>query len=433
MKTYSINSIGQEKLDRLFGRASCKRNRGITSLVKKILRNVQKSGDKALFAYTEQFDCCRLNNICVQRSETAGSAKIIPQALKRAIGRAILNISAFHKAQKRKEISVATMPGVKCFQKILPIDTVGLYVPGGTAPLFSTVLMLAIPAKLAGCTRIILCTPPGKDGAVASEILYVAQVCGIREIYTVGGAQAIAAMAYGTETIPKVDKIFGPGNQFVTAAKMIVASENSGVAIDMPAGPSEVLVIADSSANPAFIASDLLSQAEHGPDSQTILITTDSSLMTMVKKEISKQIVTLPRREIAMQSLQKSFLFLANSIDESIVLSNRYAPEHLILQVRNPEKWVNKIRNAGSVFLGRWSPESVGDYASGTNHTLPTSGYARSVSGLSLESFQKTITFQKLTKKGLSNIASAVIEMADSEKLEAHGNAVKIRLLSQKS
>ena len=346
--------------------------------------------------------------------------------LKKAIQQAKLNIEKFHLAQKEEIKKIETMPGIFCWRRSLPIEKVGLYIPGGSAPLFSTVLMLAIPASIAGCKEIILFTPPTKEGNIHPAILFTAKLCGVNKIFKIGGAQAIAAMAYGTETVPKVFKIFGPGNPFVTLAKQLVQME--GIAIDMPAGPSEVLVIADETANPAFVAADLLSQAEHGPDSQVLLITTNESIIESVQKEIKKQLMNLPRKEIAEQALQNSKIILVKNIEEAITLSDKYASEHLILQCKNSEVVAEKINNAGSVFIGNYSPESAGDYASGTNHTLPTNGYAAMYSGVSLDSFLKKVTFQQLTKEGLQNIGNTVMTMAEAEGLDAHKNAVMIRL-----
>ena len=394
--------------------------------VKKILEKVKMKGDKAVRKYTKDFDGPKLKKVMVSEKEIKGAENLLSQELKNAIQQAKSNIEKFHQLQVDEVKVVETMPGINCWRRSVGIEKVGIYIPGGTAPLFSTVLMLAIPAVIAGCKEIILCTPPSKDGSIDPAILYTANLCGITRIFKAGGVQAIAAMAYGTETIPKVFKIFGPGNQYVTAAKQLIQKE--GVAIDMPAGPSEVLVIADETSIPGYVAADLLSQAEHGIDSQVILLTTSESICENVQKEIKEQLKQLPRKEIAENALANSRIVLLKSIDEAIELSNLYAPEHLILSCTNAEELADKIIAAGSVFIGNYSPESVGDYASGTNHTLPTNGYAAMHSGVSFDSFVKKITFQKLSKQGLENIGNAVMEMATAEGLDAHKNAVAIRL-----
>ncbi len=394
--------------------------------VKKILRNVKTKGDKRLGKYTKQFDRVTLKNIQVSEKEIIKAELLLSEDLKKAIQVAKQNIETFHAAQKEEIIKIETMPGIVCWRKSEAIEKVGLYIPGGNAALFSTVLMLGVPAHLAGCKEIILCTPPSSDGHICPAILYTANLCGITRIYKVGGVQAIAAMAYGTETIPKVFKIFGPGNQYVTCAKQLV--QQQGVAIDMPAGPSELLVIADETAVPEFVASDLLSQAEHGSDSQVMLVTCSELLESAVKKKIKKQLKQLPRKAIAEQALQNSKTILLRDIDEAVAFSNLYAPEHLILACAGAEELIEKITAAGSVFIGNYSPESAGDYASGTNHTLPTNGYAAMYSGVSLDSFVKKITCQQLTKEGLQNISNTVMEMAGEEGLFAHKNAVTIRL-----
>jgi len=394
--------------------------------VKKILVKVKLEGDKALKKYSKEFDGAKLKKLQVSKKELKQSETLVSDELKKAIQQAKKNIETFHTVQGEEIKKIETMPGVVCWRRSVAIEKIGVYIPGGSAPLFSTVLMLAIPATLAGCKEIILCTPPSKDGSIAPAILYTAALCGITKIFKAGGAQAIAAMAYGTESIPKVFKIFGPGNQFVTLAKQIV--QQQAVAIDMPAGPSEVLIIADETAVPEFVAADLLSQAEHGSDSQVVLITTNESWGEKVIFEIEKQLEELPRKEIARLALKNSKLVFVKDIDEAFALSNLYAPEHLILSCADAEQLTEKIISAGSVFLGNYSPESAGDYASGTNHTLPTNGYAAIYSGVSLDSFVKKITYQQLTKEGLENISATVMEMATAEGLEAHKNAIAIRL-----
>jgi histidinol dehydrogenase len=396
--------------------------------VRKILRKVKEKGDNALRKYSKEFDGVNLKKFLVSEKELNETEALLSNELKQAIQQAKQNIEIFHKAQKEEIKKIETMPGVICWRKSIAIEKIGLYVPGGSAPLFSTVLMLGIPAQLAGCKEILLCTPAAKDGTVNPAILYSAQLCGISKIYKIGGAQAIAAIAFGTESISKVFKIFGPGNQYVTMAKQLV--QQQGVTIDMPAGPSEVLVIADETSIPGFVAADLLSQAEHGPDSQVILITTNESLAEKVIIAIGDQLEEIPRKETARQALQNSKLVVVKNIEEAIDLSNSYAPEHLILSCNNAEQVAEQIISAGSVFIGNYSPESAGDYASGTNHTLPTNGYAAMYSGVSLDSFVKKITYQQLTKDGLQNIGATVMEMASAEGLDAHKNAIAIRLKS---
>lgn len=393
--------------------------------VKKILDKVKEGGDKAVKKMTKEFDSVKIKNLLVSDKEITEAIALVPGELKDAIAIAKNNIAAFHALQIQQEQAIETMPGVKCWRKAVAIEKVGLYIPGGTAPLFSTVLMLGIPAKLAGCKEIVLCTPPQKDGTIHPVILFAAQLAGITKIFKAGGAQAIAAMAYGTETIPKVYKIFGPGNQYVTSAKQLIQAE---IAIDMPAGPSEVCVLADDTADASFIAADLLSQAEHGADSQVLLVTTSKVIIDKVKDQIDKQVEQLPRKKFALQSLDNSKAIVVNNIDEAIELVNEYAAEHLIIACTNDEAIAEKIINAGSVFLGNYSPESVGDYASGTNHTLPTNGFARSYSGVSIDSFVKKITYQKLSEEGLINIGKTVEIMAKAEGLDAHANAVNVRL-----
>jgi len=401
-------------------------NVSLEKTVKKILDKVKTKGDKAVRKYTKDFDGIKLKKLTVSEKEIKAAEYLLSQELKGAIQQAKANIEKFHQFQIEEVKVIETMPGINCWRRSAGIEKVGIYIPGGSAPLFSTVLMLAIPAMIAGCKEVILCTPPSKGGSVNPAILYAADLCGVTKIFKVGGVQAIAAMAYGTETIPKAFKIFGPGNQYVTAAKQLIQKEN--IAIDMPAGPSEVLVIADETAVPEFVAADLLSQAEHGADSQVILLTTSELLVEKLQQSIKEQLKELPRKEIAEKALANSKIALLNSIDEAIDLSNLYAPEHLILSCENAEELTGKIISAGSVFIGNYSPESVGDYASGTNHTLPTNGYAAMYSGVSVDSFVKKITFQQLTKEGLENIGRTVMEMAAAEGLDAHKNAVGIRL-----
>lgn len=398
----------------------------LNATVSSILAEIKSGGDKAVISYEEKFDKVQLSSLSVSQKEIEDSDKLLSEELKSAIRTAKDNIEKFHAAQKFEPKKIETTAGVVCWQKAVGIEKVGLYIPGGTAPLFSTVLMLAVPAKIAGCREIVLCTPPDKDGNVNPAILYAAKVAGVNKIFKIGGVQAIGAMAYGTESVPKVYKIFGPGNQYVVAAKQLVSLKD--VAIDMPAGPSEVQVIADETANPAFIASDLLSQAEHGVDSQVILTTTNENIIQSVVTEIEKQLAELPRKEIAEKALQHSIAILLNGEEELIELTNEYAPEHLIIETKNYIDFVDKIINAGSVFLGHFTPESAGDYASGTNHTLPTNGHAKAYSGVNLDSFVKKITFQEISKEGIKNLGSTIEIMAENELLFAHKNAVTLRL-----
>ena len=399
---------------------------GLYERVQSVLDKVKADGDSALLALEEQFDHVKLSGLAVSQQELDEAAAKVPEDLKQAIQRAAANIRRFHEAQLPKTVEVETCSGVKCWQKAVPISRVGLYIPGGTAPLFSTVLMLAIPARTAGCQDIVLCTPPGPDGRVNPAILYAAQVAGVSRFFKLGGSQAIAAMAYGTESVPKVSKIFGPGNPYVTAAKQIVSLKD--VAIDMPAGPSEVLVIADAQANPAFVAADLLSQAEHGRDSQVIMLTSSREFIGRVEAEVERQLALLPRMDIAKDALANSRLILLDNDDQIIELSNMYAPEHLIIQTANCDGLAQRIVNAGSVFIGPYSPESAGDYASGTNHTLPTSGYAKAYSGVNIDSYMRKITFQKLSQEGLKDLGPIIETMAAGEFLDAHKNAVTVRL-----
>lgn len=401
-------------------------NATVLASVRQINEEVRRGGDNALKHFSKKFDGVELQTLEVSREEIEAATKTVPGDLKTAIQQAKKNIETFHRAQHGELKKIETMPGVVCWRKSVAIEKVGLYIPGGTAPLFSTVLMLGVPAQLAGCKEVVLCTPPGKNGNIHPAVLYAAVLCGIQKIVRAGGAQAIAAMAFGTETIPAVYKIFGPGNQYVTAAKQLVQLQ--GVAIDMPAGPSEVCVLADETANPEFVAADLLSQAEHGRDSQVLLVSISENFVEKVLKELQRQTELLPRQELAAAALQNSNAIVMSSMQEAVELVNEYAAEHLILACRDAEAVAEKITTAGSVFIGHWSPESVGDYASGTNHTLPTNAFARAYSGVSLDSFVKKITYQKLTHEGLKNIAPTVLIMAEAEGLHAHAQAVRVRL-----
>ncbi len=397
--------------------------------VKRVLDDVRQQGDEAVKNYEQKFDHAVLTSLAVSEEEIDEAMTLVPTELLDSLKLAHENIYKFHCAQKFKGISLETSKGVECWQKSVPIQKVGLYIPGGTAPLFSTVLMLATPAKIAGCDEIVLCTPPNKEGKVNPAILAAAKIAGVSRIFKVGGVQAIGAMAYGTESVPKVYKIFGPGNQYVMAAKQQVSLHE--VAIDMPAGPSEVCVIADSKSNPVFVAADLLSQAEHGIDSQVFLITDSEQMLEKVRAEVTNQLERLPRKEIAAKSLDNSKLVLVHDLDEAMELSNAYAPEHLILTTENYDELVVKVINAGSVFLGKWACESAGDYASGTNHTLPTHQYALAYNGVNLDSYMRKITFQHLSKEGIYSIGRAVVCMAENEQLEAHANAMRLRMQSQ--
>ncbi len=394
--------------------------------VNEVLNRVKTEGDKAVIEYEERFDKVKLDVLAVTETEIMEAEKNVSNELKEAVLLAHKNIHSFHASQRFESAKVETVPGVTCWQKAVAIEKVGLYIPGGTAPLFSTVLMLAIPAKIAGCKETVLCTPPNKEGKVNPAILYAAHVAGVNKIFKIGGVQAIGAMAYGTESVPKVYKIFGPGNQYVMAAKQKVSLHE--VAIDMPAGPSEVEVLADETANPTFVAADLLSQAEHGADSQVVLITTSEKLIEDVEEEVMNQLKALPRRDIAEKSLANSKLILVKDMDEAIEMTNEYAPEHLIIETKDYMELAEKVVNAGSVFLGELTPESAGDYASGTNHTLPTNGYAKAYSGVNLDSFIRKITFQEITREGMDNIGPAIEVMAANEQLDAHKNAVTVRL-----
>ena len=398
----------------------------IEETVNQIFNEVNQKGDEAIKKYTSYFDGITLAKMEVSELEINNAVSFVSVELQKAIKLAKHNIEAFHKAQKTSKIEIETTPGVLCWQEKRPIEKVGLYIPGGTAPLFSTVLMLAVPAQIAGCKEIVLCSPPNKEGAIAPEILYAAQLCGVSKIIKVGGIQAIAGLTFGTETIPKVYKIFGPGNQFVTVAKQLATKH--GIAIDMPAGPSELLVVADDSANAAYIASDLLSQAEHGTDSQVILVSTSKKIIEAVSKEIQVQIKKLPRQAIAEKAIAHSKLIYIENDELALQLINEYGPEHFIICTKNESFYMNGISNAGSVFIGNYTPESAGDYASGTNHTLPTNGFSKAYSGVNLDSFLKSMTFQKISKEGLLNIGETIELMAEAEGLQAHKNAVSIRL-----
>ena len=396
--------------------------------VKTILEEVRTHGDSAVLKYEALYDKVSLTQLAVTQSEWSAASDLVAPALKEAIQVALHNIECFHAAQRFEPIKVETAPGVNCWQKAVPIERVGLYIPGGTAPLFSTVLMLAVPARIAGCKEIVLCTPPNAAGEVHPAILYAAQLAGVNKVFKAGGIQAIGAMTYGTESVPQVYKIMGPGNQYVTAAKQLVSLKD--VAIDMPAGPSEVLIIADAAANPAFIAADFLSQAEHGIDSQSMLVTTSSTLVPAVLQAIEEQLNQLPRQDIARKALDHSRIVVLANEREVIDFTNAYAPEHLIIQTDNYTELAEQIVNAGSVFMGQYTPESAGDYASGTNHTLPTNGYAKAYSGVNLDSFTKKITFQEITAAGIKNLGPTIEVMAANELLEAHKNAVTVRLKS---
>ena len=398
----------------------------LESLVSEVFLQVQKDGDKAVAAYTQQFDQIALKTTIVTESEIVHASSRVSNELKQSIQLAKANIEAFHKAQQTSTVTVETQPGVNCWQEKRPIQKVGLYIPGGSAPLFSTILMLAIPAQIAGCEEIVLCSPPDKEGNLPDVVLYTAQLCGVTKIFKVGGIQAIAAMTFGTETIPAVYKLFGPGNQYVTVAKQWATRYN--MAIDMPAGPSELLVVADASASPAYVAADLLSQAEHGPDSQVILVTTEANIFAKVQEEIKQQLALLPRKEIAKKAIANSKMIAFASDELVIDFINQYGPEHYIICMENEDLYVNSIQNAGSVFVGNYTPESAGDYASGTNHTLPTNGYAKQYSGVNLDSFLKQMTFQKISAEGIQNIGPAIEAMAHAEGLQAHKNAVTLRL-----
>ncbi|NLY24123.1 MAG: histidinol dehydrogenase [Bacteroidales bacterium] len=423
MKT--ISNPSQSKWSKLTERPLIKQ-RKLMDTVEKMFYDIHRKGDKAVLSYSRQFDYAGQQSPEVDRETIANAGAVIPERLKQAIELARRNIETFHLSQREEVRKVETAPGVVCWRESRPIERIGIYVPGGSAPLFSTVLMLAVPAKIAGCSEIVLCTPPNEKGEIHPAILYAAWLTGVTKIFAVGGIQAIGAMTFGTESIPRVDKIFGPGNQYVMAAKR--SAQFYGVAIDMPAGPSELLVIADSSCNPAFVAADLLSQAEHGPDSQVILLSDSKKVIKEVNKELDLQLASLPRQEIATQALANSRAILFKELNDCMAFSNQYAPEHLIIATENPVLVSRDVVNAGSVFLGNYSCESAGDYASGTNHTLPTSGNARAYSGVSLDSFLKKITFQHLSQEGITSIGNAVETMAEEEQLFAHKNAMTLRL-----
>ncbi|WP_297762394.1 histidinol dehydrogenase [uncultured Muriicola sp.] len=398
----------------------------IEETVNTIFKAVQDEGDEALRSYTQKFDGVAVKDIQVAENALNKAEASLSEPLKKAIQKAHKNIKRFHKAQETPTVRVETSPGVECWQEKRPIQKVGLYIPGGTAPLFSTVLMLAIPAKVAGCDEIILCSPPDKNGELPPAVLYTANLCGITKVFKVGGIQAIAALTFGTQSVPKVFKIFGPGNQYVTVAKQLATKY--GISIDMPAGPSELLVMADDTAEPGFVASDLLSQAEHGTDSQVILVSTSKKMLEEVEKEVELQLEKLPRKEIARKAIANSKLIFVSKDAEAVALINEYGPEHYILCVKNEQFYLDNIANAGSVFIGNYTPESAGDYASGTNHTLPTNGYAKQYSGVNLDSFMKSITFQKISEKGILSLGETIEIMAEAEGLEAHKNAVTLRL-----
>jgi histidinol dehydrogenase len=400
----------------------------VVTATREIIAEVRAGGDTALLELTRHFDGADLDTLSVGEAEFAAAARALAGDVRQALERAIENVRRFHEAQVLAPLSVETSPGVRCERRVVPIGAVGLYVPAGSAPLPSTAIMLAVPAQIAGCPVRVLCTPPQSDGAVNAAVLYVAQRCGIEHVFKIGGAQAIAAMAYGTRAVPKVDKIFGPGNAWVTTAKQLVAQEAEGAAVDMPAGPSEVLVVADESARPEFVAADLLAQAEHSPDAQVMLVTPSRRLAQQVRDQVERQLAGLSRREIVRQSLTASHIVIVTDLASALEVSNAYGPEHLILEVQRPRQWLERVANAGSVFLGEWTPEPMGDYCSGTNHVLPTEGYARALSGLSLIDFTKRITVQELTIDGLRGLGPVARTLAQLEGLDAHANAVDVRL-----
>jgi len=425
LKTYNYKELSSSEINQLVSRNADESNT-IGERVESIISEVRAKGDAALLSFAEAFDKVKLESLFLGKEQIEKIASTIADKQKQAIETAYQNIYKFHQTQLKQEDKVETMPGVSCWRELRPIERVGLYIPGGTAVLPSTFLMLGIPAKIAGCKEIVVCSPPQKDGSINCYIAYVAKLLGVEKVYLAGGAQAVAAMAYGTETIPKVDKIFGPGNQYVTKAKTIIQSTTQ-TAIDMPAGPSEVLVIADETSNPVFVAADLLAQAEHGVDSQAVLVATSQSIVEETVKQVQAQLEVLPRRDIAAKAIENSYAIVADNLDAAMEFSNIYAPEHLILATENWQAITNLISNAGSVFLGNLTPESAGDYASGTNHTLPTSAYARSYSGVSVDSFVKKITFQHITPQGIQNIGTTVEVLAELEGLQAHKNAVTVR------
>jgi len=424
MRIFKNNNLSDEERAVVLRRPAVESAAKIEKIVSDILNNIKKNGDDALFNYSKTLDHFDGDNLMISEDEILAAEKRLNKKLKIAIDEAFVNISNFHKEQTPRVLTLTTADGIVCESRTHALDSVGLYVPGGSAPLVSTALMLAIPAMVAGCREVVLCSPP----PISDAILYAASLCNVHKIFNIGGAQAIGAMAYGTKTVPKVSKIFGPGNQYVTMAKSLVRNDPQGAAIDMPAGPSEVLVIADEHANAAYVAADLLSQAEHGPDSQVMLVTTSLDLANKVKEEIDNECAFLSRSLIARQALTESSILIVNSIDEAVAISNTYAPEHLILQIKDAEKYLNAIRNAGSIFVGAYTPESLGDYASGTNHTLPTYGYARTYSALGTDDFRRRYTIQRATKEGLEKIASTITTLAKAEGLDAHGYAVTVRL-----
>ncbi|EGQ9272725.1 histidinol dehydrogenase [Vibrio parahaemolyticus] len=424
MRTVVWQSLSEEQQDAILERPAIAEGANITAAVADVIAKVRTQGDAALLELTEKFDRVKPESIRVPSKEINAASERLSAEMKQALEQAYSNIAKFHKAQKPQPIKVETQPGVMCEQVTRPIQKVGLYIPGGSAPLPSTVLMLGVPAKIAGCRKVVLCSPP----PIADEILYVAKLCGIDEVYNVGGGQAVAAMAYGTKSVFKVDKIFGPGNAYVTEAKRQVSNDFRGAAIDMPAGPSEVLVIADETADPDFIAADLLSQAEHGPDSQVVLVTPSPIVADQVTDAVQRQLKALSRADIAQKALASSLIIISESITQAVSISNYYGPEHLIVQTKNPRELLPLLDNAGSIFLGDWSPESAGDYASGTNHVLPTYGYTRTYSSLGLADFSKRMTVQELSAEGLQNLAPTVVTMAEAEGLDAHKRAVTIRV-----
>lgn len=428
MKIINWQTLTTSEQQKILARPQLHNADDILTKVKNIISNVRTKGDEALKEYTALYDHVALDSVEVRANEWEVADKIVLREIKTALEQAASQLQQFYQPQLPKQITVESIPGVVLTQEIRPLAKVGLYIPGGTAPLLSTVLMLGIPAKIANCPLRILCTPPRKDGNIDASILWAAQLCGIRQVFKVGGAQAIAAMAFGTKTIPKVDKIFGPGNTWVTAAKMLVAEDPNGAAIDLPAGPSEVMIIADNSANPKFIAADLLSQAEHGEDSQVILICDDNNLVEMVNNELEQQLSTLPRKAIASKALVNSAIIIVSDLSQAITIVNDYAPEHLLLQTKNPRTLLADIQTAGSIFIGNYSPEAAGDYASGTNHVLPTYGYARSYSGLSVTDFVKHMSVQELTREGLLQLSSSITTLASAEGLIGHRRAIEVRL-----
>ncbi|WP_017445262.1 histidinol dehydrogenase [Gayadomonas joobiniege] len=432
MQTLIWNQLSQSEQQAVLARPALGDSQQLKNTVSGIIQQVKEQGDAALFELAQKFDGLDLTSLKVEQAAIDNAADELSAEVKSAIDLAHGQIKRFHDAQKTQTLTVETSPGVVCELHTQPIEAVGLYIPGGTAPLPSTVLMLATPARIAGCKRLVLMTPPGKEGQIKAEIRYAAKVCGVDEIYLSGGAQAIAALAYGTESIKKVNKIFGPGNSFVTEAKQQVSQDHAGAAIDMPAGPSEVLVIADDKADPDFVAADLLSQAEHGKDSQVILVTDSQAQANACQQAVEKQLAQLPRKDIASGALSHSRVIITESLEESVTVSNLYAPEHLIVQTENARALLPKLENAGSIFLGAWSPESAGDYASGTNHVLPTYGYTKTYSSLSLADFSKRYTVQELTEEGLNSIGPAIMALAEAESLQAHSNAVGVRLQKSK-